>query len=86
MARAGFTMFTFDPGGYVDIEAGKLGSGELLLRAGLLDWAVLEDDLDSMVKRYESNPVRVNNTFTIAPTGDEVLRGVVKYGKVIVHA
>jgi len=85
MAQAGFTMFTFDPGAYVDNDAGLLQLVELQDRARLLDWDTLDDTCENFMKRYENVHVAIAGDFSLKPEKLEVLRGIVKYGNVIAH-
>lgn len=85
MARAGFTMFTIDPGDYVVEYAERLTAAELRERAGALSWDVLEDTLDDCRKRYEGRVHRISDDFSIEAGPDEVLPALVKYGGVIAH-
>ncbi len=86
MAQAGFTMFTFDPGDYVDRDAGSLPSGELYERARSLSWDEMSDTFENFMKRYEDTYFTITDDFSFKPPGVEVPRSIVKYGNVIAHA
>ncbi|HKJ68512.1 MAG TPA: tagaturonate epimerase family protein, partial [bacterium] len=84
--KAGFTMFTFDPGDYVVNEADSLPAGELEARAKDNPWDELDDTLDECLQRYAEKRVEISPDFAIEPTRGDVLRGIIKYGAVIAHA
>ncbi len=85
MAKAGFTMFTIDPSAFVINEADTLPMGDLLKKAKQLPWADLKDSFENFMQRYENHPIEVTADFTLRPTREQVLRGLVKYGGVIAH-
>ena len=86
MAHSGFTMFTFDPGEHVDKDAERLPVSELAIRGKLLPWDELEDSFAGYIKRYGGRRFRVSDILTLEPDETDVVRGIVKYGKVIAHA
>ncbi len=84
--KAGFTMFTFDPGDYVVNEADTMPADDLETQASRIPWERLEDTLDDCLHRYADRRVQISADFAIEPTREEVLRGLIKYGAVIAHA
>lgn len=86
MIRAGFTMFTFDPSDYVVNEADSFPSDQLEAKARDLPWDELEDSFEACLERYAGNTIEISDDFHIQPTEEEVLRGLIKYGRVIAHA
>jgi hypothetical protein len=85
MVKAGFTMFTFDPGAYVVNEADSLPLSELLERTNSLPWAVLKDSFEEVLLRYEDKLFPISEDFRIQPDKGEVLRALIKYGAVVAH-
>jgi len=85
MQRAGFTMFTFDPGDYVVNDAANMPPDELYERAKEIWWNELDDTLENFIKRYAGVRFTITGDFSLHPDRDEVLRGLVKYGNVIAH-
>ncbi len=86
MARAGFTMFTFDPGEHVVNDADSFPVDELYARAQKLPWNELDDTFEKFIDRYENVRFTITCDFTLQPDREEILRGIVKYGRVIAHA
>lgn len=86
MIKAGFTMFTFDPSDYVVNEADSLPAEKLEAQVAELPWEQLDDTLDACLDRYAGNTIQITGDFQIQPTKEEVLRGLIKYGRVIAHA
>jgi len=84
MVKAGFTMFTIDPSDYVVNEALTMGKDDLLDSYNGLPWEDLNSDPGERLSHY-SKPVRLNNGFLLNPAKEDVMRGMVKYGDVIVH-
>ncbi len=85
MARAGFTMFTFDPSAYVVNEADSLAESELGQRAQQLNWEGLRDSLEKLVRRYEGVTFTVSKDLTLKPDRFQTLRALVKYGNALAH-
>ncbi len=85
MVRAGFTMFTIDPGEYVVNEASELPEEELSRRSADVKWNIIDDTFDECVRRYDGRSFSMDVTFTLAPSRHDVLQAIVKYGNVIAH-
>ncbi|MFC1650601.1 tagaturonate epimerase family protein [Candidatus Latescibacterota bacterium] len=85
MIRAGFTMFTFDPGDYVVNDVETFSMGELVSKAESISWNDLDDTFENFMNRYEDVRFTVTADFSLAPEREEILRGIVKYGDVIIH-
>lgn len=81
--EAGYTFYTIDPGEHVEEVAGLHG---MALRAAAehLPWTTLEDGLTSLIARYTSEPVHVEEHAIVFDT-DTVLRCAVKYGGAVAH-
>ncbi|MFC1540876.1 tagaturonate epimerase family protein [Candidatus Latescibacterota bacterium] len=85
MIRAGFTMFTFDPGEHVVNDVETFSRDELEKKAASLSWDELDDTFENFMERYEHVRFTVTADFSLAPPKDDILRGIVKYGNVIIH-
>ena len=85
MVKAGYLMFTVDPGDYVVNEADTLPEDELARRARDLQWDVLEDSYESFLERYVNVQLDIAPDFFLRAAREEVLRALVKYGDVIAH-
>jgi tagaturonate epimerase len=83
-ARAGFTMFTFDPSAFVVNEAISLPTEELLQRSKNIEKNYLR--LSECIDRYANKSFRLEFGGALQPTKDEVTKAFVKYGGVILHA
>ncbi len=85
MACAGFTMFTFDPGAFVDNDADSLPSGDLYERLSFLSWNDMDDTFEDLKRRYADTRFTCAGGYTLEVGAEEVARGIVKYGNVIAH-
>jgi tagaturonate epimerase len=82
-ARAGFTMFTFDPSAHVINEAITLSGTDLRQRAKKIETGDLR--LDDCLLRYADKSFRLEGGTVLQPTTEEITRAFVKYGGVILH-
>lgn len=85
MVQAGFTMFTIDPSAYVVNEADSLPLAALEKKAQAQPWPQLQDTFENFIKRYENQVFDIAADFTLRPSREQVLRGLVKYGGVMAH-
>lgn len=85
LVKAGFTMFTFDPGEHVVNEADAMASDELEKRVSVLPFGFFKGDFETVVRRYADQDFRLTENFTLEPDRTTVLRALVKYGGVIEH-
>ena len=85
MVKAGFTMFTIDPGEFVVNEASMILENQLFEKAGLLPWNELKDTYKNFLSRYKDKRFVISGDYIIEPSGEDVMRALVKYGNVIVH-
>ena len=85
MARAGYTMFTIDPGEYVLSVAEGLSVSELREMAGGVPWESMDTSLDEIMRRYSGKRVSLTARTNFSPGEQEVLQALVKYGGVIGH-
>ncbi len=86
MLGAGYTMVTIDPGAYVNNGAAEMSRDELSRHVADLDWELLQDTAGNCIARYENRRIAVSSNFTLCPSGDEVVRAIVKYGGAVSHA
>jgi len=85
MVNAGYTMFTIDPSDYVVNEAVKLSEQELLNRVKKLPWRTLQTDQTTLINDWQNREITLWDGYKLKPTKEEILAGLVKYGKVIAH-
>ena len=84
-ARAGFTMFTLDPGDYVDRGADTAGPGELLAAFDALPWPQLEDSPAGMRARLAGRAFDIEGGRVLLDEGT-LVKAAVKYGRAVAHA
>lgn len=85
MVRAGFTMFTIDPGEFVVNEADHLSIKELQARAQDLPWEILQNSPENFIARYDGQTFHIDDDFTLQPSKHEILKALIKYGGVLAH-
>lgn len=85
MITNGFTMFTFDPSEHVINEADSIPVDKLNEKIKVLPWESLNDNYDSMLKRYEKGCFDLGEGFEINPTNEEILRAAIKYSGAVAH-
>ncbi len=81
-ARAGFTMYTFDPSAFVINEAVSLPLAEVAQRIQQIDTGDLR--LDALIARYANQAVNLDGA-VLQPTSEMITRALLKYGGVIAH-
>ena len=82
--KAGFTMFTIDPGAHVDDEADTASSDTLAEKVAAIDFSEMETDAADLAGRYVGKTFDLGDT-KIAFDEEILLRAVAKYGKAVVH-
>ncbi len=82
-AKAGFLMFTIDPGDHVDDHADTDDLETVNEKFSALPWAVLEITAQEMLVRYEKNISLPSGE--LAFPREKILRAGVKYGRAIAH-
>ncbi|MDI6804501.1 MAG: tagaturonate epimerase family protein [Bacteroidota bacterium] len=82
-ARAGFTMFTFDPSAYVVNEAAKLPIADVLKRLQDIDTGNLQ--LDEVLSRYVNRSIKLSDDLAIETDKDFITRVFLKYAGVVAH-
>lgn len=85
LVKAGFTTFTFDPGEYVFNEADNLSKIDLKKKSLEIPWHQLNDDLSSLITRYESKIIEIGKDFALKPMQNEILKAAVKYNGAVLH-
>ena len=81
---AGYTFFTVDPGDHVDESTETSDPGELQEKASQIPWAALETTLSDSLARFTARPVDLE-TGPLQISDEELLRAVIKYGRVIAY-
>jgi hypothetical protein len=81
---AGYTLFTFDPGDYVDGAADEDSIEDLRTKVDNLPWAALRSSPEAMYRAYLERSFTLENGRLVF---DEMilLRAVAKYGRAIAH-
>ncbi len=82
-ARAGFTMYTFDPSAYVVNEAAKLPITDVLHRLEEVDTGILQ--LEDVWLRYVNQTIKFSEDFVMEIDKDIVTRAFLKYGAVVAY-
>ncbi len=85
MMKAGFVMFTIDPGDFVVNEADSLSVSDLQNIIGELPWDELNDSFENMLAAYEDKKVELSEDFSLNSDKETLMRALVKYGRVINH-
>ncbi len=84
-AKAGFTMFTVDPGDHVDDAADAAAESLLRTKFKGLPWKALDSSAKDCAERYLRIDLEVESGFRVRFTEEALLRAAVKYGRAIVH-
>ena len=84
MVKAGFTMFTFDPGDHVVNKADTMSILELEEYISDLKWDS-SSSTSKVLQKYPDKNITVNDSLTLSPSKEDSLRALVKYGKSILH-
>ncbi len=84
MVNAGFTMFTFDPSDHVVNEADTMNIADLEKYISDLEWDP-SSSTSEVLQKYADKEISVNDAFTLAPSREDSMRALVKYGKSILH-
>ncbi len=83
--KAGFTMFTFDPGEHVNNSADTLNEEELYKAVANLPWADLKDTFPAAERRYSDKKFEISPDCIIEVSANDFLKAYAKYGKAILH-
>ncbi|HOC18672.1 MAG TPA: tagaturonate epimerase family protein [Vicinamibacterales bacterium] len=82
--EAGFTLFTFDPGAFVDAAAASSGREELARALVRVPWDRLETSLQALAARYVGQPFGIEGV-DVSFDEDAVARAAIKYGAAVAH-
>jgi hypothetical protein len=83
-AAEGYSLYTIDPGAYVDDAANNDDPTTLQAKLATLPWERLETTATDFLRTYADKPVALEDR-TIRPSEVEALRAAVKYGAAIAH-
>jgi hypothetical protein len=85
LVKAGYTLFTFDPGEYVNNNADSLSIEELKKELAGYPWEDIEDNIESACSRYLGKKIVIDKSLEIKTDEANLLRAYCKYGKCIAH-
>jgi hypothetical protein len=85
MVKAGYTMFTIDPSDFVVNEVKTMTREELESEYNKLPWDDLDDEPKAFMDRVKNENAQLRTGFKISASEDDILQGMVKYGRVITH-
>jgi len=85
LVAAGFPTFTFDPGEYVNNDADILSETDLKKKVEEIPWKKLNDNLSSLISRYEGKEFEIGSGFIIQPSQLDILRAAIKYNGAVLH-
>ena len=85
MVEAGFTMFTIDPSDFVVNEVKTMDENELKSMYKKLPWNDLKDEPKAFLNRLTDTKVELETGLQISASETEILKAMVKYGRVITH-
>jgi len=81
--KAGFTMFTIDPGDYVDNEADSVEGGLLRSKFDELPWRDLETTARDCQRTYCGRDFKMEGGAVIRFTEEDLMRAAAKYGRAV---
>jgi hypothetical protein len=84
-AAAGFTMFTIDPGAFVENTADKLDAAGLTRKLPAIDFDTLAASQADLFRRYVGKTLPIQGKAKVRFTEVTFLRALVKYGSAIAH-
>ncbi len=82
---AGFTMFTVDPGEFVDNDAGSYNASTLRERLDAFPWESLETDYESLKRTYAGKRFPLSGGMHLDFSEHDLAVAVLKYGRAIAH-
>jgi hypothetical protein len=85
MIKDGFTMFTFDPGDYVNNSADTISEKELDKEINNLNWKGLRSNIKEISDTYLDTIFKISDSLIIKPDLITLKRALVKYGNAIAH-
>jgi len=84
-AAAGFTMFTIDPGAFVENSADRLDGAGLTRKLPAIDFETLAASQADLFSRYVGKTLPIQGKAKARFTEETFLRALVKYGSAIAH-
>ncbi len=85
MVKAGFKMFTFDPGEYVQNEADSLNEKNINDKIKLLNWEGLNSSYREISNHYLDKEINISDSLKIKAVESDLKRALVKYGNALAH-
>jgi len=85
MVEAGFTMFTIDPGEYVDNRVDQLEVYGLESKMHQIPWEALDDSREALQNRYLAKKFQIAENLILHPLKVDLYRALLKYGNALVH-
>lgn len=85
MFRAGFTLFTIDPGDYLDPQADSDDARTLEQKVRLVRWRDLECSYEDCLAEYAGRTIKIDSDLQLEITREALIRAAVKYGNAIAH-
>lgn len=82
---AGFTLFTFDPGDFVDDDADTDDAGTLERKVEGLPWQTLRTSADDLRRDYVGREFALPDGSTLAFDEETLVRAAAKYGSAVAH-
>ncbi len=82
-AKAGFGLFTIDPGEHVDDEADSESNEKIKDKFTNLPWDELESSAEETIKRYEKEIILGESKLSFGEI--QIMRAACKYGRAIAH-
>lgn len=85
MVKAGYTMFTIDPGEYVKNDVKSMNTFRLEQAYQNLPWDEFKYQPAKLIRKFTAEKIELADGFILSPNENEVMQGMVKYGHVITH-
>jgi hypothetical protein len=83
-AEAGFSLYTIDPGEYVDSDADRANSAIYTSKVEALPWDVLESSPSDLLRRYADHVFDLGER-QLTISREDALRAAAKYGRAVAH-
>ncbi len=82
--EAGYSLFTIDPGEFVDSTADTAQGPDLLRKVEALPWDALESSVSDLSRKYLGKRFDLDGR-TLVMGKDDILRAAAKYGRAVAH-
>jgi tagaturonate epimerase len=83
--KAGFTLYTVDPGDHVLNEADEMDAGALEAAYKALPWEALKSSPEATREAYAGKTFDVGDGIAVEFSDEALLRAAAKYGKAVAH-